>query len=288
MSRCWTYQETVLSARCLFFTDAQVYYTCRQAAWAEAVSIPVERYGDQSADCSGTNLFLKPTHGRWRGFREDLFEYTGRNLGDQADALNALRGILSRYPYQSFWGIRIQMLSYRVEDHTSENMNAGFASGLSWEPGQTISPDPTTKIQWSRADLTRRKGFPSWSWAGWIGPVNYLTAGGGDGGKYYSVSRLPPYVEPKFPIDVWITHDDRTVISLYEHTVAHIDMRCLPEIGDVLRVTVTLVDLKMQKVGHGKYRVWPLDNRVIDDFPAWGKSRQSSLLQESLFRRSIS
>jgi hypothetical protein len=37
-SRGWTYQEARLSRRCLFFSEYQAYFVCRQSTWSEAVS----------------------------------------------------------------------------------------------------------------------------------------------------------------------------------------------------------------------------------------------------------
>src|ERR1700677_1024332 len=38
MKRGWTYQEAILSRRCLIFTDQQVYFVCRLTTSCEAVT----------------------------------------------------------------------------------------------------------------------------------------------------------------------------------------------------------------------------------------------------------
>ncbi|KLU90329.1 hypothetical protein MAPG_09292 [Magnaporthiopsis poae ATCC 64411] len=83
-------------------------------------------------------------HEHYRAYVEILEDYTGRRLTYQQDALEAFGGIasfLSRAVATSFlWGMPLRF----------------FEQALLFQPGSK-----------SRAPLTRRRQFPSWSWVGW-------------------------------------------------------------------------------------------------------------------------
>lgn len=90
--------------------------------------------------------------------------YTKRSLSYQSDALNALQGIFTSFlsrkePVKQLWGIPLD---------------------TSADPGQTLPGDIPSlfadRLMWdvtSRNIAKRRTGFPSWSWAGWIAPVEW-------------------------------------------------------------------------------------------------------------------
>ncbi|WAO91181.1 HET domain-containing protein [Fusarium falciforme] len=188
MTRGWTYQEGLLAHRRLFFSESEMSFECRGLLAREAIRLPagVERQmshldrrlmepswiyepsGIVSSGKGGIDLF------------ERLAEYTRRNLTYQSDALNAMLGILRIYatfersPIYHICGVPIlrgsgEEVSRRQSFVTSNDGGsdddddagvalAGFVSGLCWtlqSPG------------------VRRPGFPSWSWTGWHGVVDY-------------------------------------------------------------------------------------------------------------------
>jgi hypothetical protein len=112
ITRGWTYQEAVLSRRCLFFTDEQVYFECKQMTCCEAIhSLPNPKAATATEFAMlNTGMFdadLKDLSyerkGLWR-FYEHLFQYKKRQLTFDSDSLNAFRGILAKSPYKSVWG----------------------------------------------------------------------------------------------------------------------------------------------------------------------------------------
>jgi hypothetical protein len=112
ITRGWTYQEAVLSRRCLFFTDEQVYFVCKQMTCCEAIhSLPNPKAATATEFAMlNTGMFdadLKDLSyerkGLWR-FYEHLFQYKKRQLTFDSDSLNAFRGILAKSPYKSVWG----------------------------------------------------------------------------------------------------------------------------------------------------------------------------------------
>lgn len=91
-----------------------------------------------------------------------ISEYSERTLTVPADVINAFEGILKVFEQAAgtttttscghVWGVLPVVGTAALAD--------GFAFGLCWVPKP------------NRA-LRRRSGFPSWSWAGWMGPVAY-------------------------------------------------------------------------------------------------------------------
>lgn len=115
-------------------------------------------------------------------FHEHIVRYTKRSLSHQSDVLNAMRGLFQsfstqRVPCHQYWGIPYTMAACveiqsrsRMWSHlwahgiqlsdVKDQLNAAFCRELCW----VVDPEISTKT-------VRRKGFPSWSWSGWIAPV---------------------------------------------------------------------------------------------------------------------
>ncbi|KAI0476759.1 heterokaryon incompatibility protein-domain-containing protein [Xylaria cf. heliscus] len=124
-TRAWTFQETLLSRRCLLFTPDQVYFICRTTYWSEFLpnfpNIKLDEgdgevseydpYSGSDPEVSLANLFYFETGGletaqsELAQFQRDVNIYLKRVMGDQNDGLNAFRGILSRSTYWSYYGV---------------------------------------------------------------------------------------------------------------------------------------------------------------------------------------
>jgi hypothetical protein len=79
-------------------------------------------------------------------FKLIIDAYTKRNLTCQSDALAAITGLLNR------------ISSVKKIEFSFGHPKVDFVRSLLWVPG-------------SGALIKRRKGFPTWSWAGWQGEV---------------------------------------------------------------------------------------------------------------------
>lgn len=151
--RGWTLQEKALSKRLLIFTELQVYWHCNSAVYAEdtiletpgkkvGLTRAVENYEEYSAKL---RLIYKPSpkSSAWDQYMSFLRSYVRRDLKYQSDALLAFSGVLNALLSKlgkHLWGL--PTLDF---DHSMLSACAGhFPKG-------------------------RRDGFPSWSWAGWIG-----------------------------------------------------------------------------------------------------------------------
>ncbi|ERF69029.1 hypothetical protein EPUS_08379 [Endocarpon pusillum Z07020] len=189
-TRGWTYQEFVLSRRCLLFTKSQVYFVCRAGTQCEAVGGSLGIVHAKETDRGAiSSVFLGRTREppKWNFLGERLpkpntefwsrvEQYTARQLTYPSDALNAFRGILARAAYFSYWGVPIMIKPCESEYAASSDLNAGFAFGLAWHgamdktwwDGRHDGVDEQEPGS-ATGSYSRCRDFPSWSWAGWKG-----------------------------------------------------------------------------------------------------------------------
>lgn len=169
MSRGWTYQEFVLSSKCLFFCDAQVYFVCSSMSCRESVisdQDDTNLISPLEPGFLGAVIFGGTSPGpELRKFADHVRQYTGRDLTFDSDALNAFRGVLSRSRFSTYYGIPIAPLDTLENSPTGTAAHQGFARGLFWLP--EIAGDSVGGL------LRRRSEFPSWSWVGWRGKIHY-------------------------------------------------------------------------------------------------------------------
>ena len=149
-TRAWVYQEAILSSRCLFFTEEQIFFVCPQGTVSEIVPSIAPAWL-RSRDLWGQNRLNPPMLGRADHslLQSLLTEYRSRQLSMQSDSLNAFRGILSRLEYRSWWGIPFGPRDVKERYRWQK----GLIFGLTWSQSQ------------SPGYHKRRVGFPSWSWA---------------------------------------------------------------------------------------------------------------------------
>ncbi|KAF2843036.1 HET-domain-containing protein, partial [Patellaria atrata CBS 101060] len=166
--RGWTMQERILSRRCLFFSDFQVFFQCQKSIRHEideSSSIPRQTFHDLHS----LDLISEPPHSWIFGFEfyATLVEsYTRRNLSYASDVLNAFEGLSS---------IMEQCCGSSFYYGLPESL---FDIVVLWAPCSSIHFDRRRMYRPSRANEDLRRGitvteFPSWSWAGWIGEVEY-------------------------------------------------------------------------------------------------------------------
>jgi hypothetical protein len=165
-TRGWTYQEARLSRRCLFFTEHQVYLVCRETTRSESVPSTSESSWISSILNStrlDASLFGYETSISEGLFRDRLM-FSQRTLTYQRDVLDAFRGILTRSPFVTFWGVPI------IPPGSKLDPCIGFALGLLWvrRPSWSLPRHvPFTKA----TPYIRRPGFPTWSWTSLIGEI---------------------------------------------------------------------------------------------------------------------
>jgi len=177
-TRGWTYQEMVLSTRCLFFTDEQIYFLCQNGTSSESIANPSDlilpSLGSRKFRSYALNTDFKISRqqpeGLWQFF-EDLHNYKRRNLSFDTDSLGAFQGILKRSKFKHIWGVPIVYDIQTIQTAKEKDIKKGFLRGLWWEnPGHHLrNPLPTGHRHTS---FRRRHQFPSWSWSGWKGSIS--------------------------------------------------------------------------------------------------------------------
>ena len=171
ITRGWTYQELVLSRRCLFFSKEQVHFLCRTMSCSENL----DKFQQVSAHNQDANALINPDilyrgvqekHGikevkknELRHFYEHVSRFKIRNLGHDADSLNALQGLISKLRYKHVWGSPIARTPQPAIELSQADYDSAFAKGLYWDCHHESWLQPI-------ADL------PSWSWAGWKGHIS--------------------------------------------------------------------------------------------------------------------
>lgn len=171
-SRAWTFQEAILSQRRLVFTDDQLYFECDSMHCYESLCVSFDMlYATHSRHSDEHNNFIKP---KLFGFGHQTAgiltyvhcaeEYTMSSLTFDEDSLNAFTGVTRNLektrkpPVRNICGV--PFLHPSDVATPSCNYLQMLLAGLAWRHRPTADTAPR-----------RRHGFPSWSWAGWAGPV---------------------------------------------------------------------------------------------------------------------
>lgn len=197
-SRAWTYQEGFLSARRLVFLANQAFYLCNGMCVRESVQ---QRFQGAHQVSIGAFRHITPQHRdkSVHHFMRQVEEYSKRHLSYEEDSLNAFLGVLNFYTRSTaetrspimhlFWGLTVD----KVEE-------SDFRVHLQW---------------YHTAPAARRTGFPSWTWAGWGGPVQFL--------------RNPVRIAHKdasAPTSISVEHADHRVENIIDYaTAARAEMR---------------------------------------------------------------
>ncbi|OBT82458.1 hypothetical protein VE02_08790 [Pseudogymnoascus sp. 03VT05] len=165
-SRCWTYQEYTLCRKSMIFTKDSVYFQCGHVCWDEDMN---KLWPDLYRSASDQTIV--PSRGEEAptvtteityslGIAHHFYfnminEYTLRDMTYPRDRLSGFQGILNFYNMKYgpvfIWGM------------WSEEM---LAYSLLWQPQQELARVPID-------EETNVPIYPSWSWAGWSGPVKY-------------------------------------------------------------------------------------------------------------------
>lgn len=156
--RAWTFQERLLSKRCLIFTEGRVYFQCLSTGMSQ----------DIVADKQGAGWSLDLVRAPLQTLRElerralwvyarFVPRYTDRNLTEPGDILAAFNGICNR--------MRETLQAPFIFGLPSSH----FDLALLWEPERALHRRrPRIDGEKKKAKYTEME-FPSWSWCGWIG-----------------------------------------------------------------------------------------------------------------------
>ena len=181
-SRAWTFQERILSNRCVFFTKYQLYFHCRRAWFTEGdpfrhhpiiannsfLANPLDLIGHMTSSNLNFTLYSEQSgydDTAWRRtllqvFKKSVMTYRCRELSRSEDALNGFSGITG---------------------HLSREYDLHFVSGMPLEyiDDAMIWVSPGRLRQ--RLPAAARRGapleyFPTWSWVCLEGPITFLAS----------------------------------------------------------------------------------------------------------------
>ncbi|KAJ9499821.1 hypothetical protein H2202_004811 [Exophiala xenobiotica] len=159
--RAWTFQERLLSRRCVIFAEKRVYFQCRSASMSQ----------DIYAHGRGTAWSLDSIHAPLQMLKElrvraiwfyikCVSMYTSRQLTKSRDILAAFNGVTTL--------IQQVMRAPFVFSLPSSH----FDLALLWQPKGKIRP----RVVKDEGDKAFEVEFPTWAWCGWTGAhVDYET-----------------------------------------------------------------------------------------------------------------
>ncbi|KAF2116525.1 heterokaryon incompatibility protein-domain-containing protein [Lophiotrema nucula] len=163
-TRGWTFQERLLSQRCLYLSENSAFLRCHYETQTEFPCEADPAFHDldlipKSKLPSGIPLYANFSDNIDRSAAEVdstyfdhyarlLIEYRNKQLSYASDALSAFSGILAALSHRCGW----HYVSGVPEEHLD--------LGILW------SPVFTHRVE-------RNEGFASWSWAGWHCPISW-------------------------------------------------------------------------------------------------------------------
>ena len=185
-SRAWVFQEQLLSLRCLFITSDEVHFLCRERCHRELIwsTNEAELYDQQifTEDLKAAQQRTNPLHApSWdQSYRNITYShlvkyfdlvrrYSQKKLTHEGDMLRAFAGIVA-------------ILANEMNTEFFEGLpQSDISLALHWIPGYENRGNCATGDRGSSNTQSverhwRRREFPSFSWAGWCGPVEWLEA----------------------------------------------------------------------------------------------------------------
>ncbi|KAK1573942.1 heterokaryon incompatibility protein [Colletotrichum navitas] len=156
--RAWTFQERLLSRRCLIFTNGRVYFQCRSTGMSEDI------FGDQRGAGWSLDLVDAPlqmfrqldNRSIWV-YMKCVELYTERKLTHDKDIQAAFSGMANLMERR----MRAPFIHGLPSSH--------FDLALLWEP---IKSSRRRVVEETPGNASI-PDFPSWSWTGWVGEVQY-------------------------------------------------------------------------------------------------------------------
>lgn len=151
-TRGWTFQEELLSMRCLYLTEAQAYFRCPHGVLREdgADGFPDDSKSTELLSVvpllfAGRSLSNAKKYDLHSLYASSLLEYTNRYFSLQEDVLNAF---------------------YGLQEVFAQSFGISFCCGL---PESVFD----YALLWRPASFLQRRGvpLPSWSWESWKGQI---------------------------------------------------------------------------------------------------------------------
>ncbi|KAK5652244.1 hypothetical protein OQA88_10741 [Cercophora sp. LCS_1] len=181
-TRGWTFQERLLSARCIYISNDAVYFHCRkdmllcetgepESAAAPGLSIldnplhELDRLDGRLVDdlsCKVGDMAQRIVFGTYAGLVEG---YTARQLTFAGDVLNA------------FAGVHSVIARHMPKGEVCGLPGAFFDLALLWTPVRKLERREEVVVGGDAIATDGNGVCPRWTWAGYVGPVEYRMFG---------------------------------------------------------------------------------------------------------------
>ena len=160
-TRGWTFQEKVLSRRCLFFLEEQVHWECQRASWCEETCLETGPEYRFLWEVPNLEFFSDREFPVGKKMAGDRVIWTFSRLIEEYSSRTLTRG---QDTYKAFTG-----LVHILEDLTGAEIFQGlhisaFNRSLCWHNGES-------------SELRSGNEFPSWSWLAWTGRSTLASQG---------------------------------------------------------------------------------------------------------------
>ncbi|KAL9616200.1 MAG: hypothetical protein Q9160_008911 [Pyrenula sp. 1 TL-2023] len=177
MNRAWTYQELILSRRCLLFTESEIFFYCASSTsreshlgpkheqWARSDSLDALLIGN--ANVMNNNAASLKAGVPHNTYIAAVDEYSRRELSYQTDGLNAFQGLST---------LLGQLIGTEMIYGCPKNM---LVNCLTWQRADITLADHPERRMLARPEDSRnndmhlRPLFPSWAWVAWKGHVKF-------------------------------------------------------------------------------------------------------------------
>ncbi|KAF4552364.1 Hypothetical protein D9617_10g073450 [Elsinoe fawcettii] len=152
-TRAWTFQERLLSKRCLIFAKGRVFFQCPSSTMLEDVIAEPKGEGWSLDLVNVPSQLSRDLKSRpFYVYTQCIGLYSSRKLTKQEDVLSAFTGVEN-------------MLSLYLNGPLAFGLpTSHFDLALLWEP---LDPAKRRWVTESEQQGRKRSEFPSWSWCGW-------------------------------------------------------------------------------------------------------------------------
>ena len=184
-TRAWTYQEGLLSRRCLVFTEYETYFECKSMYLRESWTADLDQLHShgryrrcfETGYFSGTSrsTIIRSPFLNLQRYYNLACEYSTKTFSHQYgldDSLRAFKGIMNdlnkrKVPIYQLWGVPLV-----ISENAPAEALKSFVASLLWR--HKFSP-----LSGPQKSPGRRPKFSSWSWSGWSGeiifPINWTS-----------------------------------------------------------------------------------------------------------------
>ncbi|EDN94447.1 hypothetical protein SS1G_10320 [Sclerotinia sclerotiorum 1980 UF-70] len=216
-TRAWTFQERILSRRCLFFHEREALFVSDISK--NSIGITCAGFGPKSR-CKGCKVMDVPPKGH--SINTAIYSLINAGIVSTAPQLEQYSFFVEKY-----MELNLTMKSDRL------NAFQGLLSYLRPDIGDTVACLP---IAWSPRVLlwgcvpgeqepVRNVLFPSWSWAGWEGRVTYSAFSRSD--WEFHIQEIRGSASPKSYSRLLWTAGENTISDEADALVPHASIKIL-------------------------------------------------------------